>query len=363
MDKKKKIRILERIGVFVGTLLLLYFLFKFATYFMPFLIAGVIAILIEPIIKFCMNKLKLSRRVSSIIIVILTIILIILAVIHGGSAIIKETLKLTENIQPAITMATQFIDNISQKAIEIFPEMPINILNGMESSIVDFIGKLGMFISEWATGAIKLLLSVPTMIINVVITILALIFFTKDRIYVIDMLEHHMPKSWIKKMIEVGSEVFSTIGGYIRVYAKIIIITFAELYLAFTIMNAMGFTIAYPLLLAIVVAIVDVLPVLGVGTVLIPWALWMFISGNAGFGFALLITYGVIFCVRQFIEPKLVSKQFGIHPLITLVAMYAGYRATGVIGLILGPIFLMVLRCIFAKQIERGFFKDIFEEK
>lgn len=363
MDRNKRIRVIERIGVVIGTVLLLYFLFKFATYFMPFLIAGVIAILIEPIIKFCMNKLKFSRRVSSIIVVTLTIILIIMAIIHGGSAIIKEILKLSDNIQPAISTTTKFIDNISNEVAKVFPELPENILNAMESSIIEFVGKFGTVISEWATKAIELLLSVPTMIINIVITILALIFFTKDRIYVIDMLEHHLPKKWLKKAVEVGEEVFSTIGGYIRVYMKIILITFAELYLAFTIINALGYEIAYPLLLATIVAIVDVLPVLGVGTVLIPWAAWMFILGNFGFGVALLITYGVIFCIRQFIEPKLVSKQFGIHPLVTLIAMYAGYRASGVFGLILGPIILMALRCIFAKQIERGFFKDIFEER
>lgn len=282
MEKNKKIRIVERVAVFLGTLLLLYFLFEFATYFMPFLIAGVIAILIEPIIKFCMNKLKLSRRASSIIVVVLTIILIIMAVVYGGSAIIKEVLKLSDNIPTAITAATQFIDSISEKTAKLYPELPASILNAMESSVVEFIGKLGTLVSEWATDVVKLLLSVPTMIINIVITILALVFFTKDRIYVIDMLEHHLPKAWIKKGIEVGSEIFSTIGGYIRVYMKIIIITFAELYLAFTIITAMGFEIAYPFLFAIIIAIVDILPVLGVGTVLIPWAIWMFITGNWG---------------------------------------------------------------------------------
>lgn len=220
----------------------------------------------------------------------------------------------------------------------------------------------GNLIAEGATKLVGLLLSVPTMIINTVITILALIFFTKDRIYVIDMLEHHMPKAWIKKCVEVCKEVFSTIGGYIRVYAKILFITFVELYIAFTIINAIGFDIEYPLILAIFIAILDILPILGVGTVLIPWSLFMLVTGNWGFALALIITYGTIFCIRQFLEPKLVSKQFGIHPLITLFAMYAGYKSSGVFGLILGPIFLMVLRCIFAKQIEKGLFKDIFEE-
>ena len=438
MDKNKRSRVLERIGIVIGTVLLLYFLFKFATYFMPFLIAGIIAILIEPIIKFGMNKLKLSRRVSSMIVVSLTIIFIILVVIYGTSAIIKEITNLSKNIPSGITTATNFINETTKKLEELFPELKNDdideniIINGdttsgekiplqvsgeileisgdfievsgelieesgeikenppiivvqtsgdknnnsqqsnqaaidfleiMKNSIVDFIGKIGTLLSKWATDAVKLLLSVPTMIINVVITILALIFFTKDRIYVIDMLEHHLPKAWLKKSKEVCSEIFATIGGYIRVYIKIIIITFAELYFAFTVINALGFKISYPLLLAILVAIVDILPILGVGTVLIPWSIWMFITGNLEFALALLIIYGAIFCIRQFMEPKLVSKQFGIHPLVTLFAMYAGYKSAGVFGLILGPILLMTLRCIFAKQIERGFFKDIFEEK
>ena len=76
----------------------------------------------------------------------------------------------------------------------------------------------------------------------------------------------------------------------------------------------------------------------------------------------LLGTYILITVIRNFIEPKLVSKEFGVHPLITLIAMFAGFKLLGVIGLLLGPISLMALRCIFAKQIERGIFKDLFAE-
>ena len=125
----------------------------------------------------------------------------------------------------------------------------------------------------------------------------------------------------------------------------------------------LGFNINYPFIFAILIALLDILPVLGVGTVLNPWAIWLLITGNYGFAAAVFITYIVIFIVRQFIEPKLVSKQFGIHPLITLFAMYAGFRAVGVFGLLLGPIFLMILRCIYAKRLEKGLFKDLFDEK
>jgi len=128
------------------------------------------------------------------------------------------------------------------------------------------------------------------------------------------------------------------------------------------IFNIIGFQVEYPFLLAVIIALIDILPVLGVGTVLNPWALWHLACGNYGFAAALFITYIIIFAIRQLIEPRLVSKQFGVHPIVTLFAMYAGFKIAGVFGLILGPIGLMVLKCIFEPQIEKGLFKDLFDE-
>lgn len=280
----------------------------------------------------------------------------------AGSAAIKEVLNLTKNVTPAISTVMEktqeLINHISVEYEMISPE----VIATIESSVMEFIGNIGRSIINWASGLLKYLLSIPNIIINVVITVLALVFFTKDRIYMIDLLEHHLPKTWIKNISTVTSEFFGTLLGYIKVYLKIITITFVELYLAFNIYNALGFKIEYPFLLAVIVAIVDILPVLGVGTVLIPWSIWLFITSNYGFAIAVFITYITIFVIRQLLEPKLVSKQFGIHPIVTLFAMYAGFRASGVIGLILGPIALMILRCIFATQLERGLFKDLFDE-
>ena len=363
-DRKRTIKIIERVSVFVGTLLLLFFLYKSAMYFMPFLIAGVIAIIIEPIIKFGMNKLKLSRRMSAVIVVVLTILLLGTAIVYGSILLIKEVMSLSTNLGPAITEFTQSVTTtVDELTIQYADKIPTEIVQGIETSILSFVSEFGEIIKTWITKLLQILFSIPTILINITITILALIFFTKDRIYVIDMMEHHLPKSWIKKIQEVVGETFSTIGSYIRVYAKIIIITFTELFFAFNIYRLLGFNISYPFILAVAVAIIDILPVLGVGTVLIPWAALLFVTGNFGFGTAVALTYLIIYIIRQFIEPKLVSKQLGIHPLVTLVAMYAGFKAAGVFGLILGPITLMALRCIFSNRIEKGLFKDLFDEK
>ena len=196
MDKldKRTWKIIQRIAVFVGTILILFFVVKFAVFFMPFLVAGILAIIIEPIIKFCMNKLRMSRRTSSIIIVSITVVLFCLAVFYGGVAIVREVLKLTSNITPTISNlikeAQTFVSDILKNNSMVSEE----VVTTIENSIVEFINNVGKWIVNWATGLMKYILSIPTMIINIVITILALIFFTKDRIYMIDLMEHHFPK-------------------------------------------------------------------------------------------------------------------------------------------------------------------------
>lgn len=363
--ERKRIGIVaKRLGVFLGTLFILFFVFKFAVYFMPFLIAGIIALCIEPIIKFCMNRLKLSRRVSSIIVITLTIIGIITLVIWGSIFAVDKLIEFSKNISPLITeISTTFETELEDVSVKLEQYVPREVIDTITNSITGFVSNAGVYIKNLLGNILKIVLSVPTIILNVVITILALIFFTKDKIYIIDMIEHHFPKKWIRNASDVIRGIFSTIGSYLKVYSKLLLLTFTELFLAFSILRAIGFPLENLLLLSLSIAIVDILPVLGVGTVLIPWAIWQFITGDISFGIALTILYLITLTVRQTIEPKLVSKQLGVHPIITLFAMYAGFKVFGFIGLIFGPIILMVLRGIFAKPLEKGLFKDLFDEK
>lgn len=365
--EQEKIRawnIAKRLFGFFGTLLVLYLCLKFATYFMPFFIAGLLAIIIEPIIKFNMNKLRMSRRMSSIIVVLCTILLIIGLVVWGSSAAISKLIEISKTLPGTLSyVSTHVQEVINNYASEYGDQVSPDTIDTVSSSITNFINNLGGYLQSGITTILQVVLSVPRMIVNVVITILALVFFTKDRVFMIDMLEYHVPEKWLLKVYKVKKELFTTIGNYLKVYSKILFITFIELLIAFAILNLIGFQIDHFIRLAFVIAIIDILPILGVGTVLIPWFVWCFISGNVPFGIALLIVYLTILIIRQFIEPKLVSDQLGVHPIITLLAMWAGFRMIGFSGLILGPIALMILRCVYADQIKKGLFKSLVEEE
>ena len=363
--EQEKIRawnIAKKLLGFFGTLLVLFVCLKFATYFMPFFIAGIIALIIEPIIKFNMNKLRMSRRMSSIIVVICTIVLIVGLVVWGGTSTVKKLIDLSKNLPSLISSATSSVQSLITNYGNEYEEfVDHETINSISTSITSFVTSLGGYLQNVVSTLLQVVLSVPRIIVNVVITILALVFFTKDRVLMIDMLEYHVPEEWLKKVVKVKKELFSTLGSYLKVYSKILFITFLELLIAFTILNAIGFNIENTIRLSILIAIIDILPVLGVGTVLIPWGIWSFLTGNIGLGVALLIVYLIILIIRQFIEPKLVSDQIGVHPIVTLLAMWAGFKMIGFSGLLLGPIMLVILRCVYAEQIKKGLLKSLVE--
>ena len=115
--------------------------------------------------------------------------------------------------------------------------------------------------------------------------------------------------------------------------------------------------------MALFIGFVDALPILGSGTVMIPWAVISGLNGDLSLGIAIVTLFIIMSVVRQFLEPKLVSKNIGVHPIFTLIAMYTGFKITGVIGLLLGPIALIIIKNIFANLIDKGVFKTIFDKK
>ena len=160
ISKNKLPIVLMRVGVFVGTLLLLFLICKFALFFSPFLIAGVIALLIEPIIKFCMNRLKMSRRMSSLLVVTITMVILGAVIVTGITELSSELIKLTGNIQPAVTKLSSTIDALSDKVIAWYPDMPIQVANVIESSVLEAVSKVGNVVASFASKIVNLILQI-----------------------------------------------------------------------------------------------------------------------------------------------------------------------------------------------------------
>ena len=139
-------------------------------------------------------------------------------------------------------------------------------------------------------------------------------------------------------------------------------ISFVIVLMGLNIFYLIGMNVGYPLLMAIFISFVDALPILGAGTIMIPWSIFLFINKEYSVASSILGLYIFMIAVRQFVGPKIVSNKIGVHPIFTLIAMYTGFKIFGIIGLLVGPIVLIIFKKIFENSIDKGIVKSIMEE-
>ena len=208
----------------------------------------------------------------------------------------------------------------------------------------------------------SLITSLPKIFIYSIITILATYFISSDKFYILDQLEYHFPKKWVGKLRESSKNITSSLGSYLRAEVILVLITFSIILVGLSIFYFCGLNVKYPLLMAIIIGFVDSLPILGSGTVIIPWAVICFCNNDITLGSLLIGLYLFTLIIRQITEPKLVSSNIGIHPIYTLISMYTGFKFIGILGLLAGPIVLIILKNIFSNAIDKGFFNSVIEK-
>ena len=155
-----------------------------------------------------------------------------------------------------------------------------------------------------------------------------------------------------RKIVEAKRVVTKGVGKLLKAYLTIMLITFTEVFLGLYLMKIIGvYQGGYIAVIALVVCIVDIVPVLGTGTVVIPWAIYSFVTGNIGLGIGLAILYVVITILRQAIEPKLVASQVGLPSIVTIMAMFLGARLFGLFGVVLLPFTVIVIKLMLDEGI------------
>lgn len=354
-------KVLKRIVVLIFSIIGIYLAFKLSVFYMPFLVAFILSLLMEPVIKFLMKKFNLKRRTSSIIIFLIVIALITGILVWGISTIISETSKLlqsfNEYFDKAYIQVQEIINGIKTSKIQLSEQ----VSNIVQNSTNELINNISTWAKNILNGLLNIVTEIPTIAIYVVITILSLYFICIDKIYMIDQFEHHLPREWVKKIWVHLKDITKTLGCYLKAQAILIIVSFIISIIGLYIYKIMGLKIEYPLLIALGIGFVDALPILGSGSVMVPWAIISAINGDLHLGVAILILWGIMSAVRQIIEPRIVSHQIGIHPIFTLIAMYTGFKFIGIMGMIIGPIVLIILKNIFSTLIDKGVLKAIFD--
>ena len=343
-------------------LIVVYLLFKLGIFLFPFTLALFFSILTQPFSRFLQKKLKFSQKIATIVSIVLFLVIFLAFISLSALRLSGEIYKLSMNLNKYSKDFQSLWNHTIDRVYSLLGYFPEGFDEPVKSSINGFIrmgtSKLGSFINS----LINFITSIPTIILYICITILSTFFISLDKNKIMAFLEQQFPKSWIKKVYNIKREMFNVLGSYIRAQIILMTICFFELLISFNILSFLKFNLPYPLIFSIVICIIDALPILGAGAVLLPWSLISFVTGEINLGLALLVIYFLVLSVRQMLEPKLISQNLGVHPLVTLISMYSGFKFFGVIGFLIGPVVMIILKNVFSRELEIGFFREIFTE-
>ena len=255
-------KVLKKILILLLTLLGIYLSFKLALFYLPFLIGFVISLLIEPLIKFISKKTKITRKSSAVIVMLCIFTILISLIAFASISLVTEASNLLQSlnfyIEKIYTQIQKYITSFELDKIQI-PEQVITIVQSSTNNFLDFITK---WVSDFLTSILQGITSLPIIGIYIVITILSTYFICADKLYILDQFEHHFPRIWVKKFGMHLKKIITTLGGYLKAEATLILISFIEVLIGLYIFKWMGLNVGYPLLAALGIGFVDALPIL-----------------------------------------------------------------------------------------------------
>jgi len=353
----------KRLLAFLFTLIALYIAFKLSIFYIPFLIAFIISLLIEPLIKKIMKLTNLTRKVSAIITLCFVFIIIIGLLIWGITSLITEASNILENLnnnmENIAIRISNLVNGFNFDNIRIPEQIKTIVRNGLND-----LTREGTNIAQKAlTSILNTVTQIPKLMIYIGITMVATYFVCTDKMYILDQMEHHLPRNWVNKFGYKLRKVISSLGAYLKAEGVLILISFSLVLIGLVLFNLIGMNVRYPLVIALFIGFIDALPILGAGTIMLPWAVISAFNGDIRLAVSLIVLYIVIIVTRQLVEPRIVSSHIGIHPIFTLIAMYTGFKIIGVAGMFVGPIILIILKSIFETMIDNGVVKTILDRK
>lgn len=314
-------------GFYIGAIKLFFL-------FLPFIIGILISKLITPIVNFLHIHLKLPNNLSTAI-MILVVIGISSYTLYSLSMLALFYINELSNVLPSWANAiATFGTQLSTQFKHMMINLPIDPAALVSKGAAGLLSDLGQWAAKFAGKGVSFATSLPKLLITVIVTILSAFFFTKDRQKIENMISPYKKKYFTENhhFLDFKHDVLSVIWGYIKAQMILMSVTFTICAIG---LNIIGIPKAIPIALGI--GFVDALPIFGPAAVYMPWIISTLIMGNKIVAFKLFILYLCTTITRQMLEPKVIGTQIGIHPLLTLTALYLGVKLLGAPGLILGP--------------------------
>ena len=354
---------------------LFYAFFKYALgLFLPFLFAMYLAYILQKPVNFVCKKTRLKKGWVSVFFVLLCFSAFVGIIATAVAWLVGEIADFFSMLLLKLDDIPAFIAEVEKMVCNVLSFLPretqLSAANAVGEKLLSFLDSpssiggsfdLSAFVTPlkgvWDTAK-----QVPVTLVAFLVSIICCCFMTTDFETLRNIILSLFPKHTRVKIVRAKRLLFPSLGKMAKAYGLIILITFTELCLGMYLMKLFGiFDSTYIPIIAIIIAIIDIVPVLGTGTVVIPWAVSSLITGNTALAIALFAMYVCITIIRQIIEPKLVAGQLGLPPFATLMAMYIGSQLFGFIGLFLLPITLVMVKLLNDEGIIHVFHNDVYE--
>lgn len=326
----------------VGTYLFFKYLFACI---LPFVTSYIIATALRKIVLYLCEKFKFTRFFSVLFVTLLTLALLLLIIYWLFASIISELSGLTSylNQQQITNIFSEISESVLSTLSRYFPELVqelqpklSSVSKFFDTALISIIERFLPVIAQFTFNVFKIF---PKVLLFIGVTLISLFYFGCDYENVTCFIQKQLSERQVKFICELKNQTFKTIFNTIRAYAILILITFTELLTGFLIIG-----IPYATLLAAIISLIDILPILGTGTILLPWSAILLLNGDTKTGFALIALYIIITVIRQIAEPKIIGSSLGLHPLLTLISMYFGINLVGISGLFLFPLIVIIIK-------------------
>lgn len=350
--------LLNGIIFIVGLAILTYTINNFFGVMAPFLIAYFVVRLLRPM----MVKIKklTKNKIPNIVNTIICISFLILCM-SGVAWIFMHYIIAGINYLISFFSSSDTINKIIEIASIIWHKLDdtlqfLNISINM-SDITEVIKDVaGSVVNTLSNVLIAIAMNLPSFILSCLIGIISAFYMLTDYDRIAAALNRQLSKK-VSRFFEIlNTEVISSFIKMIFSYILISLICLVELFIGFSILGVKD-----SLFIAVLVALLDVLPVLGSGAVLAPWAIISGLMGNAKMAIGLLVLWGVITVVRQIVEPRIVGSQVGLYPLITIVSMFVGLKLMGGIGLVVCPLYVIICKKMNEREVIHLYKKEKYD--
>ncbi len=341
---QKRRNFIINISFLVLILLLVYFVLEYALiWIMPFLLGFLVALAFRPLIRFLCDTLKINKRFCAFVVVFLGYTLLGVFVWGIGSALFGSIRDFcmnlptlfAEEIAPFFNAAGEgflsFAEWIAPNMTKEIESLLAGGLEGLQTSL----GELSTSVLTGIAGASTRL---PLWMISFVFTILSSLFISMDYDHVMDFIWRQIPEKNQEFIRDIRDSLGKTLLGYLRAYLILMLITFLEVSVGLLVLRVNN-----PFGIGAVIAIADVFPILGTGTIVIPWAIISLFQGRYYLALGLALLYLIVTTVRHFVEPKVVGDQLGIPPIVAIICIYLGFVWFGVVGAISFPVIMNII--------------------